>query len=164
VSFEKVVELAGYFGAHAIWCVSDAESLVPMLAAQGGNGAVRMVRFEADELTEAVATARAAFEANQAGDECAALLYDGFVTLATGKTDAIVVELVHYRDQHRATLALPYRHASDPSGFAVFRPKFLDVPEALRGSVAVLGEALFRGVDRHAKGAAVWSRYLDDSH
>jgi hypothetical protein len=163
VTFEQVIELAGYFGAHAIWCVSDAETLVPMLARQGSDGAVHMARFEADELTEAVAKARAAFDENPAGDECAALLYDGFVTLATGKTDAILVELVHYRNLHRATLALPYRHAGETSGFAVYRPKFLDVPEGLRESVGVLGEALFRGVDRHAEGAAVWSRHLDES-
>lgn len=154
-------EIAGYFGAHAVWCVAEAETLIPMLAVQRRDASLQMTRFEGAKLDEAVNDARQQLEANAEGNIRAALLYDGYVTLPEGRTDAVVVELVEYDSGRRASLALPYRHASRPDGFAVFRPKFLKMPEG--SDARALGEALFRGVAKHEKGAAVWAKYLDES-
>ena len=161
LKMEDAFELAGYFGAHAIWCVADAETLVPMLAVQRRDHSVHMTRFEGAALGDVVNSARDRLEANPEGDTIGALFYDGYVNLPGGRTDAVIVELVEYESHGRASLALPYRHASDQDGFAIFRPKFLTVPD--RSDVRALGEALFRGVAKHEKGAAVWSKYLDES-
>jgi hypothetical protein len=158
---EDAFELAGYFGAHAIWCVSDADTLVPMLAVQRPDGSVQMTRFEGPELQASVSKARDELESNSGGNVLAALFYDAHVNLPDGKTDAVMVEIVEYPSGKRASIALPYRHASHPDGFAVFRPKFLGIPDPARSQL--LGEALFRGVEKHEKGAAVWSSHLDES-
>jgi hypothetical protein len=154
-------ELAGYFGAHAIWCVADAETLIPMLAAQRRDGSMHMDRFEGAELSTAVESAREQVELNDSDSLCAALLYDGYITLPQGKTDAVIMEIVEYASGHRGVVAVPYRTASDPAGFAVYRPKFLKLPDSFQ--FQALGEAFFRGVDRHEKGAAVWSKHLDET-
>ena len=91
---------------------------------------------------------------------CAVLLYDGFVTLGAWRTDAIMVEM--RSSSERLVMAVPYRNASDPKGFAVFKPKFVECSDKA-ANWATLGEAFFRGVDAHEKGSAVWSKSIDQS-
>src|SRR5207244_362625 len=56
----------------------------------------------------------------------AVLVFDGFITLAAGRTDALIVTIRDYtQGDAEITMALPYRPAGDPNGFAVHRPKFL---------------------------------------
>lgn len=57
-------------------------------------------------------------------------------------------------------MAVPYRNAADAAGFAVYRPKFLDVIGAA-SDYSLLAETFFRGVDRHERGAAVWNAHID---
>ena len=90
-------------------------------------------------------------------------MYDGFVTLPSGKTDALIIESINFGVERTGfTMAVPYRHANSPEGFAAYRPKFLGFvgPEP---SFDELGEAFFRGVDEHERGAAVWNAHLDQS-
>ena len=47
--------LAGFFAAHAIWCVSDSEMLIPMFAHTTFDGGRRMDRLVMGDLAEAVA-------------------------------------------------------------------------------------------------------------
>lgn len=159
----EAIELAGYFGAHAMWCVSDGETLVPMLAGRDRDGAVSMRRVESEPLERAVSEAREALAKNPDLYDCAVVLYDGFITLPAGKTDAILAEIQVYAAGQRVVLALPYRHASGAGGFAVFRPKVLTVPDNAGLSPEQLGEALFQGVAGHERGAALWSHALDES-
>ena len=42
-------ELAGFFAAHAIWCVSDGDTLTPMLAYSTAEGERQMVRLDVNE-------------------------------------------------------------------------------------------------------------------
>ena len=128
---EDAFEMAGYFCAHAIWCVADAETLVPMLAVQRPDRSLQMTRFEAEAQRDAVASARERLELNPERNSIGALFYDGYVTLPEGRTDAVVVELVEYSSRQRADLAVPYRHAAHPDGFAVFRPKLLTFPDRI---------------------------------
>jgi len=101
--------------------------------------------------------------ANAESASRAVLIYDGFVTLADGKTDALIVDGIDYGPPLMGfRMAVPYRHANNPAGFAVYRPKFLGF-EGLEPSWEALGEAFFRGVERHEKGAAVWNASLDQS-
>ena len=51
-------ELAGYFAAHAIWCVSEADSLTPILAYTTIDGRREMQRLIAPRPEEAVAFGR----------------------------------------------------------------------------------------------------------
>jgi hypothetical protein len=45
-SIEVAAELAGYFVAHAVWCVGEGETLVPILAFQGRTGEQEFRRLE----------------------------------------------------------------------------------------------------------------------
>jgi len=156
-------ELAGFFAAHAVWCVSDAETLVPIFAYESSDGSRQMERIEAAELQDAVRHGKDRLGANPESASRAVFIYDGFVTLADGKTDALIVDGIDYGPPLAGfTMAVPYRHAGNPAGFAVYRPKFLGF-EGLEPSWEALGEAFFRGVERHEKGAAVWNISLDQS-
>ena len=59
-------------------------------------------------------------------------------------------------------MAVAYRPAESPEGFAVFRPKIVAF-EGFEPSYEELSEAFFRGVHSHEEGTAVWVRALDES-
>jgi hypothetical protein len=85
------------------------------------------------------------------------------VTLPSGKTDALLLEARCYGEGGGGFgMAIPYRNAEDPAGFAVYRPKFLSV-EGAEPDHDALAEAFFRGVDSHEEGAKVWNAHLDQS-
>jgi hypothetical protein len=60
-------------------------------------------------------------------------------------------------------MAVPYRPESAPEGFAVYRPKFIEVIGVDKPDYAALGEAFFAGVDSHEPAAAVWNAHLDQT-
>ena len=160
---EQTAELAGLFAAHAIWCVSDGDTLIPMLAFEGAGGTQEMHRLVTENLEDGVAQGKEWLAANPESASRAVLIYDGFIPLESGKTDALILEAVEFHPERRSlTMAVPYRHAESPEGFAVYRPKFLGF-EGPEPSYEVLGAAFFRGVDQHEKGAAVWNANIDQS-
>ncbi|GAA4630411.1 hypothetical protein GCM10023196_055670 [Actinoallomurus vinaceus] len=57
-------------------------------------------------------------------------------------------------------MAIPYR--PQPQGFAVYRPKFLEVPGRYESDQSGLAESFFAGVDSHEQAAAVWDAHLID--
>jgi hypothetical protein len=161
---EQAVELAGFFAAHAVWCVSEGEVLIPMLAQIDQGGARSMSRLVADRLEEGVENGKQRLIANSDNCACAVLVYDGYVTLPSGKTDALFLEIRSYLNPlENLTMALPYRNRRSPQGFAVYRPKFLKYDGSGSPDYSKLGEAFFRGVDSHQQGAEVWSKATDPS-
>jgi hypothetical protein len=156
---------AGFLAAHAVWCVSDGATLIPFVGMELERGKRNLVRFlDEEDLGRAVALARAAFESNSNGALLATLIYDGYVTLADGKTDALMVDgRVYCEPPIGITMAVPYRHAEHPRGFAVYRPKFTGVvgPEPI--DYEAVSRAFFDGVDGHDRGAEVWNRCIDQS-
>jgi hypothetical protein len=156
------VELAGYFTAHAVWCVSEGATLVPILAFETGEGSRQMHRLFDEDLEQAVARGRGWLKENPESASRAALIYDGYIHLPDGKTDALMVEVRELASGRSVTLAVPYRHAESPKGFAVHRPKFLGF-EGEQPDFDEVAEAFFRGVDQHEQGAAVWNSHLDES-
>ena len=119
--------------------------------------------MECDELRDAVDLGKAWLAKNPEHVASAVLIYDGYVTLAAGKTDALLLEVRSFVPNSAfLTIALPYGHARNPRGFAVHRPKFLSA-EGTSYDLRVLGAAFYRGVDRHDKGSKVWNEHLDES-
>jgi hypothetical protein len=160
---EAVVEHAGFFAAHGIWCVAEGGPLIPMLAFERPDGKRSMMRFVMDQLEAGVAQGRQWLADNPEGATHAILVFDGFIALKDGKTDALFVEAVQYQPERAGfSMAIPYRSAKSPQGFAVFRPKFLGF-EGAQPDFNELGEAFFRGVDKHDEGAKVWNAKLDQS-
>jgi hypothetical protein len=159
----ETARLAGFFAAHGVWCVSEGETLIPLLGYEHTDGEYGMDRLMYDDIAEG---ARAGQDALADGDPSwvgAVLVADGYVHLDRGRTDALIVEAVQY-GPHRQSLqvAVPYRPAQDPRGFAVHKPKFMgaDCDDPDLGPVA---EAFFAGAASHAEANAVWDAHLDES-
>lgn len=163
-AMESAVELAGFFAAHGIWCVAEGEPLTPMLAQESAAYGRNMLRFAADQLEEGVAQAQEYLDQNPGQAERAALVYDGYVTLPSGRTDALIVLVRSYaRPPTTLTMAVPYRNAQSSAGFAVHRPKFMGWQGPGTADYKLLGDAFFRGVESHEAAAPVWAQHNDDS-
>jgi hypothetical protein len=160
-----LAEQAGFLAAHAIWCVSDGSVLVPFVGCALPDGEDTLNRFVDEKHVErAVERAKEHLAANTENALFATLVYDGYATLAEGKTDSLVLESrVYSTPAIMMTMIVPYRNAEHHDGFAVYRPKFRGVSAPVSPDYEALAEAFFRGVDAHEKGAEVWNRHLDQS-
>jgi hypothetical protein len=58
-------------------------------------------------------------------------------------------------------VAVPFRAANGPGGFAVFRPKFIAYEDDPVKPGAL--DAFFRGVALYPPGQTVWKAHLDES-
>jgi hypothetical protein len=157
---EQTAHLAGFIAAHAIWSVSDGAILIPMLGSVSADAKQMLERLVMDDAQQAVDHGRKQLAENARQAVHAAFAFDGYITLADGKTDAIFVEARGYGsgDPLEFNIAIPYRNAAN--GFAVYRPKVLALP---KGDQKTLLEAFWAGVDSHEEAAAVWSAHLDQS-
>jgi hypothetical protein len=160
---ELAAKLAGFLAAHAVWSVFEGEMLIPLMGSETSDGKRQMHRFMADRIEEGVREGQERLATNSDGASRATLIYDGFITLPSGKVDALLVDIRDYGSPSRSLLmAVPYRPASSPQGFAVHRPKFLSFA-GTEPDYEAIGSAFFQGVDSHDKAAPVWSRHLDES-
>jgi hypothetical protein len=160
---EAAIDLAGFFAAHAVWCVSDGDVLVPFVAYETPEGNRQMNRLLTERLEDGVDVGKKWMTENPDSAARAVLIYDGFITLNGAKTDALLIIARDFtQDAAEVTIAVPYRPAGDKKGFAVHRPKFLGYkgPEP---DWQNLGGVLWRGISKHEKGDAVWNAYLDQS-
>lgn len=159
---KDLAQLAGFMGAHGIWCVEDGQPLIPMLAYIDESGKRVLQRFATGFLEDGAAQARAALKKGVPGARCALTVIDGYIPLEGGKCDALFIEAKVFGEGKVAfSLALPYRNALNEGGFAIHRPKFLTLPDG--GAVEEIGGWFFEGVAQHEKGAELWNRCLDES-
>lgn len=163
-AMRETARLAGFFAAHGIWSVSDGGTLVPLLGYEQTDGSRGMDRFVLDDIADAAHTGQDALEANRRGSVRAVLVIDAYVQLDTGRTDALIVEAVEYGPARQSMkMAVPYRPQSAPQGFAVYRPKFIEVIGVNEPDYTALADAFFAGVDSHEQAAAVWNAHLDQT-
>jgi hypothetical protein len=158
----SATELAGFFLAHAVWSVSEGETLVPILALERDRKR-SFHRIENERYEDAVTQGKEWLAENPEDAERAVLVFDGYFTLDSHRKDALVAEIVDYgQTPEKLRIILPYRHANAKDGFAVYRPK-IDRDDLNDADLRLIAEALWRGVDSHAQGSAVWSKYLDQT-
>ena len=156
--------LAGFFAAHGIWGVSDGATLIPMLGYEQPNGERGMDRFVMPDVGDGANAGLEALRRNEHLATRAVLVVDGYVHLESGKTDSLIVEAVRYGDLGSwMKVAIPYRPQPSPLGFAVHRPKFLQVAGVDPSEYQALGDAFFEGVDSHEAAAEVWNAHYDPS-
>lgn len=157
----ETARLAGFFAAHGIWCVSEGETLIPLLASEAA-GERQMQRLVADRVEAGVQQGQEMLECATEFDR-AVLVYDGFVTLPQGKFDALLIDARKYgAPEAKLLMAVPFRSKTWRRRFAVFKPKFLEIsdPGVDPGQIS---EAFFSGVDQHEEGCKVWDAALDQS-
>lgn len=157
-------KLAGFFAAHAVWCVSDGETLTPILAFITDSDERKMERLVInDDLGASVSFGKQKLESNEMDANDAVLLYDGLITLEEGKVDAIIIQIRAYFSPHsKATLAVPYTPQSS-GGFRVHKPKLLEWENCEDFDLSAALETFFEGVADHEKGAQIWNDNLDES-
>jgi hypothetical protein len=159
----EIARMAGFYAAHGVWSVADGETLIPMLGYVGADGGQGMDRLVFDDVADAARAGKAALEEGRDGRVRAALVVDAFLHLDRGKVDALIVDAVEYGPVRRSLkMAVPYRPQSSSQGFAVFRPKFIEVAGVDEPDYAALADAFFSGVDSHERAAAVWNEHLLD--
>ena len=171
---KKTVELAGFVAADAIWNVSERGGPVfPSIAFERSDSAKPdMMRFMMEPYEAAIASGLESLTENKEKAVRAVLVFNGYVTLPGGRTDALFLEMKTYGRRGLArwwsaptrslTMAVPYRDIEKPGGFAVYRTKVLS-DEGGKAVASDLFEAFLRGVDRHREGAKVWNDHLDAS-
>jgi hypothetical protein len=164
IAMRETARLAGFFAAHGIWSVADGGPLTPLLGYEQTDGGRGMDRFAADDTAEAVRAGQDALQANRRGSVRAVLVTDAYIQLGTGRSDALIAEAVEYGAARQSmTMAIPYRPQSSPHGFAVYRPKFIEVTGVDEPDYGGLADAFFAGVDSHGQAAAVWNAHLDQT-
>ena len=156
-------ELAGFFAAHAIWCVSESESFIPMLAYTTEDGKREMMRLALDDVKAAIELGKKRLEENDISYDDAVLLYDGRISHSSEKLDALIMELrcEAFRGA-RATLAVPYTPKSK-GAFLVHKPKLIEWENSDDFDMDAALEAFWRGVASHEKGSKIWNDCLDES-
>ncbi len=157
----KLMELAGFFTAHAVWTVSLSQGpLAPILVTEDEGGR-SMTRFDKESSMElAVAKAQKLLDSNSAEADRGILLYDAFVTLDEQRCDAIIVQGIdHDSGLLKLEIVQPYRPPNAPGGFAVMQPK-VSFPEGRVKDTDSLIEAFFSGLDSHEEGGPLWSQSI----
>ena len=156
-------ELAGMFAAHAVWCVSDGETLIPMLAYTNENDERLMERLAHDDLAAAVEHGQHKLASNEMDANDAVLIYDARITLGEDELDALIIEMrAYFSPDSAAVFAIPYT-PGDTGQFRVHKPKVLAWDNCDDFDIMETFEAFFNGVAGHEKGSAVWERCLDES-
>jgi hypothetical protein len=153
--------IAGFFAAHAVWSVSDGETLVPIYAYEDSDGGRHMHRLVHERLEAAVETGRRRLESNPDRAQCAVFIYDGYIPINGTKTDALLIEIRDYAKGQHVTMAIPYLPGGQRSKFKVYRPKILSFPESADPQDFI--ERFWAGVDSHEQGSKVWNAHLDQS-
>ncbi|MEU9019511.1 hypothetical protein [Actinomadura sp. NPDC048394] len=160
---DELARTAGFHAAHGVWSVSDGAVLVPILAHVGEDGALGLDRLAFDDVAEAARAGQEALARGRDGWVRAVLVTDAYLHLDRGRVDALIVDAVEYVPSRRSLrMAVPYRPESSPEGFAVYRPKFIEVAGDGEPDYASLADHFFAGVDSHERAASVWNAYLID--
>lgn len=160
----EAAQMAGFLAAHAVWCISDGETLVPMYGYIKGENEQVMERLVHERLEEAVAAGQEKLSSNPYSAPVAVLIYDGRITLESGKKDALIIEFRTYGNREGSVfMALPYTPAGASGKFAVHRPKIIACSDNLKDSLESVGENFFQGVGQHEKGAKIWNDHLDET-
>ncbi len=159
----ETAQLAGFVAAHAIHCVSQGKSLtVPLLVVEKPDGSQQYIQVTGMSSEEAVTQGEQLLTNPVAGARRGVLAFEAYLNLPPGQTDAIFLHAHCYQPEvQKLLVAVPFRAANHPDGFAVFRPKFIAYEDEPINPGAL--DAFLRGAALHPPGHAVWKAHLDES-
>jgi hypothetical protein len=158
---EETAQLMGFVAAHAILQVSRGKTLtMPLLVVEKEDGSTQFIEVTAKTSKDAVSKGERLMRKADPGASRAVLAFEAYLNLPPGKSDAIFLQACNYRPQPKGLLvAVPFRTAKAPGGFAVFRPKFIAYEDEPVPPGAL--DAFWRGVALHPTGQAVWNAHMD---
>jgi hypothetical protein len=159
----RCIELAGFAAAQMVCCLFDRQPFVPLAFSRRAPDARTVSIVPGGSPDEIAAQSKRWLDANVDDADEAVIAVDGYVTIPTGRKDAIILELRSYRGPvFQMRLAVPYRPHHDPAGFAIYRPKF--IVAAVDGhDIPALTETFFSGVFSHETGGRIWKACADSN-
>src|SRR4051794_3283327 len=119
-------KLAGFLAAHAIWCVSEGATLIPILAYTTEDDQRKMERLViGDDLDAPVPHGKERLESKEMAAMEHVLLNDGRSLIGREKVDASIIEMrAYFSADSEAVMAVPYT-PKDAGAFRVHKPKLL---------------------------------------
>ena len=159
---ESIMKMAGEFTSHAIWSVSSGEVLIPILGYLKSDNTQSMQRLAMGSV-EAISYGEQSISNLDKDTLGAAFIKDGIVTLDTGKTDALIVDITFAEDSNKKVqFILPYRNANHTDGFAVHRLQLSALDGIAKETSESLIDAFFDGIEAHTQGGKIWNEnYVD---
>lgn len=161
---DQIMAMSGWFTSHAIWGVSTGETLIPIVGYLKTDGSRPMERLMMGSV-EAMAAGERKISTLDADTLGAVFVKDGLVTLETGKTDALIIDIRFAgKDEKKVQILMPYRHANHADGFAVHRIKVTELEGIEPDALNELTEAYFDGLEAHEQGGELWNAsYVDQA-
>ncbi|GAB6140591.1 hypothetical protein JCM14076_13200 [Methylosoma difficile] len=162
--FVEGINQAGFLAAYGAYMIAEGANLPPTLLQPQGGGQKTLVDLSFyGSLDEANQRGHASLAHNPENAPYLAYMYDGYVNLPKARMDAIVVDLRCYPgSQLSLTIAVPYRPASSPKGFALYSPKLINSDAAERLFPDIFAE-FYKGIDSFKNNTFAWDKYLDES-
>jgi hypothetical protein len=149
-------KLAGFFAGHALWCLSDGDSLVPMLAYTTEKGQRRLERLAGEDVAACVALGQQRLAANPQDANDAVLLYVGRISGEQDTSDAIIIEMrAYFSPWSEAVLAVPYSRAG--GSLRVHRPTIVVWKDCEDFDQEVVYASFLEGIAAHEHGAKIWN-------
>ncbi|WP_269532744.1 hypothetical protein [Chitinimonas sp. BJYL2] len=120
------VEQTGFLAATSIFMVQGGQ-LTPTSLEPGADGNATLISHMFEHPGEAIERCAQQMASNPKSLPHQAFVYDAYSYLPTGRTDALILEMVAYKPKpFRISVALPYRQASANEDFALQDPILLD--------------------------------------
>lgn len=159
---KDVLKMAGHAAAHAIWSISEGETLIPILSNLKDNGQTTMSRFMMGS-AEAMAAGNKKAKEFEPDDKGTAFIFDGYAHLDSGRVDSLIIDVNFAPDSQKSLrYMIPYRHATHKDGFAVHRLKICNVSGFSASDAQQISDSFFDGLESHQQGNKIWvENYVD---
>lgn len=163
---EALHRLGLLVGSLTAWAcrsaLEDGGTLAPELIEEYADGRRQITSLLFMPPDEAFASARRRLDAPEQDVAGTVFAYDGYINLPRFRTDVLLVEGRWHASGTHVTIAVPYRNAGRPGGFALFAPRVVE-SSLDEGYLPVLEAAFFAGIDS-VNPPGLWAaRYLDEN-
>ncbi|MES2184296.1 MAG: hypothetical protein V4505_07110 [Pseudomonadota bacterium] len=164
--WQQALKHAGFLAAHSMHLVEGGSDLAPIVLVPVPGGKTTFQQILGDDALE---RADKRIRTNPDKADHQVMVSDGYANLATGRTDALTLDIRCYAGGFFARkkplemkVALPYRNAQQQEGFAIFTPRLLG-SSAPAGANGRLFRLFYEGVDSYRSSSFSWKQYLDES-
>lgn len=166
----RAIHQAGYMAAWCMFMVQGGSVGHPTVyvPSEGGRNELFTDFGLYDSLDAGVAAAREMLESNPHLVAFQVMSFDGYANLPTGRTDALNIELRLYagndpsrQEAFTMVVSCPYRHASDPRGFAIYSPKLIECTAGPEHHAAIFRH-FYQGIGTFSVSGFDWFQYLDE--
>ncbi|MBL8471807.1 MAG: hypothetical protein KF778_17575 [Rhodocyclaceae bacterium] len=129
---------------------------------EGHDGGRTVVQVMGVNPAAALDAQRAKLGQQEGGVRASVLSHEGSLDLGGIQSCALILEARWFDPSAHALVAVPYRAAATPGGFALHQPRLLEFSHG-GAALAVIEAAFFAGIDSF-KPAGLWAEYFSDEN